>query len=303
MSVPPGFAGGAATNEASLSSSTTDPRPADNSASYTSSTGTQADLSITKDVAPDPPVAGTQVAYAIKVANAGPSAATEARTPSRFLAAGADRRHGHARRMHRRWRRRLGALGTLNAGASVTVDGDGQPAVDGSGRRPPTNRGDKPPRLHLTQRPRRTPATSSSVVSASGDVSVAKVVTPPTAPQGTPVESQLTAHNAGPSSATDVTLVDHFAASNVALGVSNAACHFRGEDLECAFGDLAPGADACRHRERRDPRSPRHATNTASVASSSPRPTGQRPCGRAGRRRGADVRPSGREGPRPEPQR
>jgi uncharacterized repeat protein (TIGR01451 family) len=66
----------ALTNLAEVSSSTPDPDPSDNSASVDTSVAASADLSITK-TGPATAVAGTQIAYSLTVANAGPSTAAD----------------------------------------------------------------------------------------------------------------------------------------------------------------------------------------------------------------------------------
>ncbi len=66
-------------NTATVSAATTDPVPADNSATATTTVGSgSADMSITKVDTPDPVNAGDSLTYTITVTNAGPSSATTA---------------------------------------------------------------------------------------------------------------------------------------------------------------------------------------------------------------------------------
>ena len=58
MHVPDDFLGGNVTNTAAANGSTPDPDPTSNISSYTSSTGPQADLSMSKSIGADPAVAG-----------------------------------------------------------------------------------------------------------------------------------------------------------------------------------------------------------------------------------------------------
>src|SRR6185437_1701794 len=60
-------------NTASVSSSTSDTTPGNNSASADTTVKTQADLSIAKADSPDPVIAGNQLTYTLTVQNAGPS--------------------------------------------------------------------------------------------------------------------------------------------------------------------------------------------------------------------------------------
>jgi uncharacterized repeat protein (TIGR01451 family) len=60
-------------NTATVSSSTTDPTPGNNSATETTTLNTSANLSITKSNSPDPVIVGNNLTYTITVDNAGPS--------------------------------------------------------------------------------------------------------------------------------------------------------------------------------------------------------------------------------------
>lgn len=76
VNVVPGTANGTVvSNTASVSSSTADPDPSDNSATAATTVSSGADLSVTKSDAPDPVVPGANLTYAITVSNAGPEAA------------------------------------------------------------------------------------------------------------------------------------------------------------------------------------------------------------------------------------
>ncbi len=77
VQVAAGTAGGTVlSNTATVSSSTTDGNPGNNSATATTTVGALADLSITKTDSPDPVTAGTNLTYTITVTNAGPSSAS-----------------------------------------------------------------------------------------------------------------------------------------------------------------------------------------------------------------------------------
>ena len=72
---------------ATVTSSTADPDPGNNQASYQSSLNPQANLEITKQASPDTAIAGDHVTYTLTVTNHGPSTAS-AVTVSDPLAAG-----------------------------------------------------------------------------------------------------------------------------------------------------------------------------------------------------------------------
>ncbi|GAH17633.1 unnamed protein product, partial [marine sediment metagenome] len=64
---------GSLTDTATVSSTTSDPDPANNKVSLTTSVETSADLTITKSSSPDPVIAGESLTYSINVMNPGPS--------------------------------------------------------------------------------------------------------------------------------------------------------------------------------------------------------------------------------------
>ena len=104
-------AGTTITNTADVTAATSDPNLANNSATVTNLTATQADLSVTKTAAAGPVLAGNTIAYTITLANAGPSDAqnvaatdlvpanttfvSEAQTSGPAFGAGLARQHGH----------------------------------------------------------------------------------------------------------------------------------------------------------------------------------------------------------------
>ena len=76
MNVPGGFpAGGAATNKERVTSTTTDPDSTDDTAEFTTTGDTAADVASPRPRAPTPVVAGEAVTWTITVFNDGPSPA------------------------------------------------------------------------------------------------------------------------------------------------------------------------------------------------------------------------------------
>ena len=76
VTVPADTAAGTITNNASVSTSTTDPVAANDATSEDTAITTSADISVTKVDSADPVVAGTGFSYTVTVDNAGPSDAT-----------------------------------------------------------------------------------------------------------------------------------------------------------------------------------------------------------------------------------
>jgi uncharacterized repeat protein (TIGR01451 family) len=71
--VTPGYSGTSVTNTASVSSTTSDPNPGNNSGTVATNVVTSSDLSVTKSGTPNPVTAGTNLTYTITVKDTGPS--------------------------------------------------------------------------------------------------------------------------------------------------------------------------------------------------------------------------------------
>jgi uncharacterized repeat protein (TIGR01451 family) len=83
---PATAAGTVLSNTATGSSATTDPNPANDTSTTTTSVATSADLSVTKTVGPAETLSGGTVSYSITVANGGPSSAANATLSDTFPA-------------------------------------------------------------------------------------------------------------------------------------------------------------------------------------------------------------------------
>ena len=241
MNVPGGFpAGGAATNEARVTSTTTDPDPTDDTAEFTTTGNTAADLRVTKTATPDPVVAGESVTWTITVFNDGPSAAAGV-TVTDDLPAGLENVVVPA-----------GCTGTATvtctigtiapgASATVTITADVLPG------------GEAGPRLVNTATATSTTpdptasnntATSTTAVELDADISIVKTVTPDPSPAGSMVEFSITVTNNGPSTARDVVFVDRFTGDPFLQAIIPGCTVVSIDELECEVGDLAPGEDA-----------------------------------------------------------
>ena len=240
MNVPPGFpSGGAATNAAVVSSTTTDPDPGDNEATFTTSGATSADLSVTKTGAPTPVIAGQTVVWTVTVTNAGPSAAAGVTVvddlPPGVTLVPPPGCTGTTQLTC--------AIGTIGAGASatVTITATVAPDLEGGSRlvntAAATSSTPDPTTSNNT-------ATSTTPVAQDADLSVTKLVTPDPAPAGSPIFFVITVTNNGPSTARNVTLVDTFDADASVLADLPDCQFLAGGELECGFGDLVSGASA-----------------------------------------------------------
>jgi uncharacterized repeat protein (TIGR01451 family) len=243
------FPGGDIANTATVATSgTTDPNETNNSATFTSTAGAAADLSIAK-TAPATAVAGGTVSYDLTVSNAGPSVASAATVtdplPAGLTALSATTNQGTCA---------LGPpvtcdLGTVGVGAPVLITITA--AVD-----PSTQSGTVVTNTATVTSSTTDPTTSnnsdtaSTTIGTQADVSVTKTLLSPTTPAiaaGQQLQFQLVVSNNGPSVARAVGLVDNLSVtarldSLTIDGAPASACRTAAGDLFCLLGNLAPGA-------------------------------------------------------------
>ncbi len=254
VNVDPGTSTGTViSNTANISTSTTDPNGANNSATATTTVGTgSAELSIAKSDSPDPVVAGTNLTYSISVANAGPTNATTASwtdtLPTGTTFVSLSQPGGWSCTTPA-----VGGTGTVTCSIAslaataapftlvVAVD----PAL-ASGT-VLTNTANV---SSATTDPNGTnnSATTTTTVNSSADVQIAKIDTPDPVTPGTNITYTITVTNAGPSSATSLSLSDTVPTGTTFVSLASPAgwsCTAPAAGgtgaISCTAATLAPG--------------------------------------------------------------
>ncbi|GAA5107345.1 hypothetical protein GCM10023339_05250 [Alloalcanivorax gelatiniphagus] len=265
--VPPGSEATSVTNVARVSTTTSDPNPANNNASTTSTVVRQADVALTKSAAPASPVPGNDVTYTLVATNNGSSRATDVTVTDTLPSSLAVRSASDACTV-------TGSQVTCTAGGLdpgqsatftvvATVPSNATTASLTNSARVTSNTPDPTPANNS--------ATATVTPSAPrADLAVTKV--PVTSPivAGRPVQYLLTVTNNGPSDAAGVTLADAVPAALSAVSATSAAgsCTVTGQDVSCALGSVAAGGSV---QVRVDGRLAAGATgtlsNTATVSS------------------------------------
>jgi uncharacterized repeat protein (TIGR01451 family) len=221
-----------------------DPNPNNDTASSTITATRVADLSITKTDGLAVVLAGNQVTYTIAVFNAGPSDVVGATVTDTFPAAltgvtwtcvadtggscGAASGSGN-----------IATTVNLPAGrgAVFTATGTVSPSALGTLSNTATV---APPAGTTDPNPGNDSSTDVTTIQASADLAADKLGPPGLITAGTPVSFTITVTNAGPSTATGVTLVDPTPAGLTFVS-NTGACTTA---FPCALGSLAPGATA-----------------------------------------------------------
>jgi uncharacterized repeat protein (TIGR01451 family) len=226
-------------NTASVAATSPDPDASDDRATTSTPVRPQADVRVTKLADPPAARAGEPLTYRIGVSNAGPSAATAVTLhdllPDGFDATGASpdpecTLAGRALDC---------ALGTLAPGASRTVTVTG--AVDPRQIAALENTA-AAATATADREPANDSATVTTPVAVSADLELTKAAAEDTVLAGTDGGWVLTLINRGPATATGVRLHDALPAGTTARAVTpQGACVASGRDVDCGFGDLAPG--------------------------------------------------------------
>ncbi len=238
--VPSNYDGSAEPDTARVSSSTTDPDQPDNDAVYTVSGATVADLALTKTAAPDPVVAGGRVTYTLTATNFGPSDAGTV-VVSDELPAGLTFTDAIPDECTTTGQRVSCTGGTLAAGGTAKFEIEAAVAPSLESGATITNNASVTSAVE-DPAPDNNSANVSSEIRASADLSITKAEAIAAGPPGALTQFELRVVNNGPSVARDVTVVDHFDVDASAAVRPDGVCDILEGDLQCALGDLAPGA-------------------------------------------------------------
>jgi uncharacterized repeat protein (TIGR01451 family) len=221
-----------------VSSTTQDPEPANNTDAGAVVIAPQADLSVVKRAAATVVDLFQDVTYTLTVANAGPNDATGVTiadsVPAGMLFVSAD----PACTFDAGASSVTCAIDTLARGASRDVTVTLRPQPPNAGQtltNTATVTGDQPD-----------PSTADNTSSASifvppqADLAIAKTVSPTTVAVGGTLTYSLVVTNAGPSTATSVTVDDPLPAGLTATAATAAqgTCTISGRDVRCALGDV-----------------------------------------------------------------
>ncbi len=224
-----GVAGGTVlSNTATVSSSTTDPNPGNESATATTTVAAAADLSVTKVDTPDPVAPGSNLTYTITVANAGPSdAATLALSDT--LPAGTTFVSVASPAGWSCTTPAVGAGGTIACSVATMASGNAAFTLVvqvGAGVTAGTVLSNTATVTSTTTDPNpgNGSATATTTVGAgSADLSVTTIDTPDPVTAGTNLSYTITAVNAGPSDATTATLSDTLPAGTSFVSLASPA--------------------------------------------------------------------------------
>jgi uncharacterized repeat protein (TIGR01451 family) len=229
-------------NTATVSSSTTDPVPGNNTTTQGTTMSTSADLSITKTDAPDPATVGQNVTYTLTVSNAGPGTATSVAVtdplPAGLTFVSASPSQGTCAQAAGTVTCALGDLApsgtatvtivvTATAAGTITNTASVQSAVN-----------DPDPTDNSASQP--------TTVSASADLSITKSSSPDPVTVGQKVTYTLAVANAGPSAATGVQVTDTLPTGLTFVSASSTqgTCTQSGGVITCDIGGLASGGTA-----------------------------------------------------------
>jgi len=225
-------------NTASVTSSTTDPDPGDNTVTETVAVNAQADLSIAKTDNPDPVVAGQSLTWTLAVSNAGPSTATNVLVtdalPDGVTLASATPSQGSC-----------GggvscSLGTLNPGSSATITLN---VTTSSGLTGTLANTASVTSNTLDLNAANNNDTENTTVNVQANLSISKADSAdPVAPDDTLVWT-LAVSNAGPSDAGSVTVSDPLPANVTFVSAvsTQGSCD---ATVSCSLGTLVAGSTA-----------------------------------------------------------
>ena len=237
-------AGTTLTNNATVAGAEPDPTPGNNAVALPVVVQRRADLRLIKDAAPNPVVPGSQLVYTVTVTNGGPSSASGVVVVDQ-LPAGVTfvSSTGGCASSAPPAGELTCNVGTLASGASASFTitvlvgaavGDGIALLNSATASSPTTDPD----------PSNNADTATVVTDAQADLRIAKTASPTTVTAGGQVTYTLTVGNGGPSSATNVVVVDVLPAGLTFVS-SPSGCFATpppAGEVTCNIGTLAPGA-------------------------------------------------------------
>ncbi len=233
---------GSITNEAVVVSTATDPNPADNSSSTTTTVKPVSDLGLTKTDSPDPVLAGELLTYTLGVSNAGPHGAAGV-TLVDDLPNNAD--FDSATPSQGSCSESAGtvtcALGTVADAGSASVEIKVRPHIEGSVTNEASVSSDSG---DLNQSNNSAGATTT--VEPAADLELTKTDSPDPVLSGQELTYTLTVHNAGPSSTGGVALSDTLPAGVTFQSVTTnqGSCFRSGSTVLCSLGTFADNSTA-----------------------------------------------------------
>ncbi|NND74623.1 MAG: DUF11 domain-containing protein [Ilumatobacter sp.] len=228
---------GTITNAASVTSSTNDPDPSDNSTSEDTLVVAEADLSITKSDSPDPVIAGSQLVYTITVDNAGPADAADV-VVTDTLPAGVSNAATSTECAEGTAGVPTCSLGTIAAGASVsyTITVDVDPSGDATLSNTATVAASTPDPDAANNT-----ATETTTVIGVADLSITKTDKHDPVKAKNKVQYTITVFNAGPKDASNVVVTDTLPAG-VVLHKTKGCAEDRFGVPTCSLGTIAAGS-------------------------------------------------------------
>lgn len=235
---------GTLTNTATVTSTETDTNSANNSATQTTAVNQSINLGITKVDTADPIVAGNNVTYTLTITNTGPSTATGVTVtdvlPANLTFVSATPSQGTATNTSGTV---TGNLGTLASGASATITIVASVAGTFSGTLSNTATATA---TESDSDPTNNSATQTTTVSQSINLGITKVDTSDPVIAGNNLTYTLTVTNAGPSTASNVTVTDILPANLtfVSATPSQGTATNASGTVTGNLGNLASGATA-----------------------------------------------------------
>lgn len=226
---------GVMTNNAEVTSATSDPNAANDIAFEDTTVGSAADLVLSKVDGPDPAIAGDSLVYTLTVTNSGPSSAEDVQVVDNLPAdviyqsdnAGCTENAGVV----------TCALGLIGAGgeSTVAITTGVAPGAAGTITNTAGVSADTP-----DPNTENNAATAETTINAEADLSLSKVGTPDPVPAGASLTYALTVTNTGPSDATGVQVVDTLPPGLIFQSATAGCAHSAGA-VTCALGTVAAG--------------------------------------------------------------